>query len=1315
MPIRRPTFESQRTLVEFLDQIEDHSEDAKLLVPLSSDKIIKSHPEFKALLQLDYGRSLFYLHSPKEAEKYLRALTEGDQRLVIFPLQRAAAILMSKIEMERHNVDQASIWMRLAVIGTLVDKSAGSEEIIDTLTEYGAYLTQVRQLSEAQALFWRLLPLYNSLFPPHSPKRIRYMSSFINLLSSAGNFGGVEVIAKDLRANVADLDIIAPSVKSSLFFEDLYQSVRTPSPQGSTSVVARLKSVIAENPGYLKNDNARIIFTYFALLSGDIALATEFDSAGDAVNSSDLQIKAYDFAIKALIAAWHGEFDQSIALCRSAVGTLREFHRAFESEGSSRLPQISIEERTVLGLVLALDSPHVSNYDQANTLFELGQFLNRDKVKLGLNENAARRELKFDLQREDIRTRDRLDDLRDNIMREATESLLARAMRYRPYQHVNNNDYGYLLRLQNIEDKIDSANKELRGNLPQASLSTGNLVELEAIQKYIKVDEALVVHDVVSDVGLVTICIEHDKWTFNFNPIAPNNLKALNIDEKLLFAAVHNPNEPSSELDASIPNWPAASANHLYTLFFGHIEECIKGKDRVLLATDADFFALPWNALLTALPQDKEFHFRDAAWLPKSYAISLLPSVRSLYQLRSNLPKAASREKFLGIGDPDFHGTDRSAQLALGPLFTSRGVANRTAIAALPALPELADELVSVAKALGASPDDLLLRDHASERELRRRPLNDYRVISFATHAIVAGEIEGVTEPALVLSPVASGEIPDDGLLTASKISNLELDANLVILSACNTGGSDGHANGRGLSGLADAFFFAGARAVAVTQWSVFSSAAEQIGEGMISRSIKPGASGVSDGLREAMLDYIANAREDYLANPQFWGAFIIAGDGAVGPLDGDDVAASRRSEGITTVWDHFAPESSDADLLGVARSTDDNSFLGVGIERPPAGEKRAGSYLARIAFDGNVTVIKRDSELGAREILSLEGETGVLGYFPHTDHSSAVFRVFNANQTLKWEFVQDSDMWAFPIDIIRYGDEYILISIENENEYTVIPTQSQLNVILMSDNGAVLLRHKQQLSMHPTAFSSKGVLVNSEGNLVVAIGGEPWASPTDPTSVWTNPDTGTRRLCSSPEETQILEINPLTLLIDQKKTITGISIIRIQNYEGRVLAAGYSSVNCHLEKQISIVILDSDYDSHQLYQSRNVNALNVSDMVTKQDGSIILVGTTRIFLPTTLTVATKTLDELKHAVSDPWGDSFWESGEEHGAAFVFVLNNAGQLLGDRVFPDLRNRGFAAITADFAADSFVAVGSASGEQGWAAKLHIGATYPSPPH
>ena len=145
--------------------------------------------------------------------------------------------------------------------------------------------------------------------------------------------------------------------------------------------------------------------------------------------------------------------------------------------------------------------------------------------------------------------------------------------------------------------------------------------------------------------------------------------------------------------------------------------------------------------------------------------------------------------------------------------------------AALPPLPETADELKAVAAKLGARPSDIHLQKDASETTVKRAALADYRVVYFATHGLVAGDVKGLGEPALALTiPDAPSEL-DDGLLTASEVAQLKLNADWVVLSACNTAAGD-KPGAEALSGLARAFFYAGARALLVSHWAVETKAA---------------------------------------------------------------------------------------------------------------------------------------------------------------------------------------------------------------------------------------------------------------------------------------------------------------------------------------------------------------------------------------------------------------------------------------------------------------------------------------------------------
>lgn len=124
--------------------------------------------------------------------------------------------------------------------------------------------------------------------------------------------------------------------------------------------------------------------------------------------------------------------------------------------------------------------------------------------------------------------------------------------------------------------------------------------------------------------------------------------------------------------------------------------------------------------------------------------------------------------------------------------------------------------------------DDVKLRKEASETNVKRMPLADYRVVYFATHGLVAGDIKGLAEPSLALTIPPEPSDLDDGLLTESEVAQLKLNADWVVLSACNTAAGD-KPGAEALSGLARAFFYAGARALLVSHWSVASDAATAV------------------------------------------------------------------------------------------------------------------------------------------------------------------------------------------------------------------------------------------------------------------------------------------------------------------------------------------------------------------------------------------------------------------------------------------------------------------------------------------------------
>jgi CHAT domain-containing protein len=206
--------------------------------------------------------------------------------------------------------------------------------------------------------------------------------------------------------------------------------------------------------------------------------------------------------------------------------------------------------------------------------------------------------------------------------------------------------------------------------------------------------------------------------------------------------------------------------------------------------------------------------------------------------------------------------------------FYRNGAANLQALSQLTPLPETADELRAVAKILKATPGSVHLRESATEPLVRSAPLKDYRVLHFATHGLVAGDLSDLAEPALVLTLPRVIREGDDGLLTASEIAGLNLNADWVVLSACNT--ASGSTKGaEALSGLARAFFYAGARALLVSHWPVYSRAAVELTTGTfaaLAADPKPGKAGA---FRTAMLSLIAQGKP-----PSYWAPFVLVGEG---------------------------------------------------------------------------------------------------------------------------------------------------------------------------------------------------------------------------------------------------------------------------------------------------------------------------------------------------------------------------------------------------------------------------------------------------
>ena len=366
-----------------------------------------------------------------------------------------------------------------------------------------------------------------------------------------------------------------------------------------------------------------------------------------------------------------------------------------------------------------------------------------------------------------------------------------------------------------------------------------------------------------------------------------------------------------------------ALSHDLYKALFSQIEDVIKDKSLLIVPSGA-LTQLPFQVLLTEKP-DLELSGSDAlqhpAWLIRFHALTVLPSVSSLRALRQFAKASHASRALIGFGDPLLDGPDPSdgpmakaarenqscprtpapqvgglpgERRGVRPLKLREGLADVAQIRFQVPLPETADELCGVARDLGVGDADIRLGALATETEIKRLSdageLAKYRVVHFATHGALAGQVGGDSEPGLLLTPPDQATGTDDGYLSASEIAGLKLDADWVILSACNT--AAGGANGtEALSGLARAFFYAGARALLVSHWSVYSDATVKLVTGAVSTMAADKSIGRAEAMRRSMLALIDKGTL-HEAHPSFWAPFVVVGEGGVTSMPAEEAAA---------------------------------------------------------------------------------------------------------------------------------------------------------------------------------------------------------------------------------------------------------------------------------------------------------------------------------------------------------------------------------------------------------------------------------------
>ncbi|MGC6331646.1 CHAT domain-containing tetratricopeptide repeat protein [Rhizorhabdus sp. FW153] len=321
---------------------------------------------------------------------------------------------------------------------------------------------------------------------------------------------------------------------------------------------------------------------------------------------------------------------------------------------------------------------------------------------------------------------------------------------------------------------------------------------------------------------------------------------------------------------AARPAFDRALAYRIYRAIIAErLEKALAGSQSWIVAPGGPLAALPFAALVTRSPEGKDGEaatLRRTAWLIRRAALTQIPAVSGLgTETLSTKPG----ERFVGIGAPLLDGKAAPGEVRS---FYRGGVINRDAIAALAPLPQAERELNRMRDALRLQPA-LLVGAAATEAAVKRQDLRNVRVLAFATHGLVAGAVDRNSEPGLVLTPPDRPDATDDGLLTASEIAALDIDADWVVLSACNTAAGSS-TSAPALSGLARAFLYAGGRSLLVSHWAVRDDVAARLTV-ETAQQARHGRSR-AEALRRAMLDLIDDRSQADGADPSLWAPFIL-------------------------------------------------------------------------------------------------------------------------------------------------------------------------------------------------------------------------------------------------------------------------------------------------------------------------------------------------------------------------------------------------------------------------------------------------------
>jgi CHAT domain-containing protein len=813
-----------------------------------------------------------YRQAIEEQKNLMKKVPEAPLH-IIFNLQGDIALNLAR----QGRLLEAEVFARRSLIGTLSTYGKFKRTSANVVVKFGRILNAQGRHADAVKIYRETLSIFRKMgFPEHSLDIGKARVRLAKALAASGDWNAAKTEYAGIENTFKNNKVFSRQYLSeaATYAEILIRSGR------AAEAVGLLRGQLAKKLKRFGKKHGRTAKT-----AGILAIA--LNNAGDQ--------------------------KQALAMFRQAVPILLRSSRRSDEEESARASsgrqkgQILDSYIHLLADITGKSLEKEARIDAAAEAFRIADVARSRSVQGALAASGARAAAKNA-------------DLADLVRREqdaqkqisALFALLADALS----APTDQQDKGALTTLRTNIDGLRSARAALAEEIEKRFPDYADLINpqpstIALAQKALRSGEALVSTYVSHDKTFIWAVPKNGKTAFASAPLGVSRLVAV-------VKGLRRSLDPKAATLGDIPDFDISLSYRLFRALLEPVKAGWEKSNSLLVVADGALGQLPLSVLVTrrtALPNESGAlftNYKGVPWLARSHSVTVLPSVASLASLRA-LPRGnPKRKNFIGFGDPYFNA--KQAAQGAKPIkmaaLTSRGALNVRGVPVnlrsvpqtqglnsadlgkLPRLPDTADEVRSIALAMNADlTRDVLTGARATESAVKQLDLSGYRVLAFATHGLIPGDLNGLHQPALALtSPKLRGG-GGDGLLTMGEILSLRLDADWVVLSACNTAAGDG-AGAEAFSGLGRAFFYAGTRALLLSNWPVETTSARALTTDLFRRQAKNSSLTRARALQLAMLNlidgegYIDPASKKIVfsyAHPIFWAPFSLVGDGGGG------------------------------------------------------------------------------------------------------------------------------------------------------------------------------------------------------------------------------------------------------------------------------------------------------------------------------------------------------------------------------------------------------------------------------------------------